>query len=348
MNAGIKTCNSFPDNNLDNFHKREKIATMAYDNSNSNRIWPLHSICSFSEKIQSEFDIVLKPELRISLEGLERYDSIFKPLSCIPFIQSKINKTEKSSQTINRRTFEFFINNQNNMREYENILSEQYILKPATFPEFMYGGSSPESKAEEEPVGCPVTRSSSSSSSGQNIGSGNEGSDSEKEKARKWLSKRPRDSLASEESKKVKLEVSAPPRKRKNKINRAQELFEDSFVRQTPIPTILSQPTFSINEVYPLDSFQNDLMEIEDDSAHSFMKEHFANMYTRDNFYRHFKLLNEKRNLVLSQHSYPTGRSLQIFSFANSLTASSEISLTLAPKRIWKPLPDSQPILGSN
>jgi hypothetical protein len=234
------------------------------------------------------------------------------------------------------------------MREYENILSEQYILKPATFPEFMYGGLSPESKAEEEPVGCLVTRSSSSSSSGQNLGSGNEGSDSEKDKVKKWLSKRPRDSLAAEESKKVKLEVSAPPRKRKNKINRAQELFEDSFVRQTPIPIILSQPTFSINEVYPLDSFQNDLIEIEDDSAHSFMKKNFANMYTRDNFYRHFKLLNEKRTSVLSQHSYPTGRSLQIFSFANSLTASPEIRLTLAPKRIWKPLPDGEPILGSN
>jgi hypothetical protein len=270
---------------------------------------------------------------------------VFQPLSCLLPLGDKNNLN--SSPSINTRTFDFYINNQNNMREYENILSEQYILSPVTFQEVIYGQDSPLRKINEDQGNNGLSLSISSAISTQNITSGNEGSDSDKEKDKNWLKKRKRDSERFACSEIVKPEVSAAPKKRKNKINRAQELFEDSFVKQTPLPQIIPQPTFNINDVYPLETFNSDLDGIKLDVAHNFMKEQFPNMYTRDNFYRHIKLLNEKRSAVLTQHAYPTGKTLQAFSILNTLQSSPEVSLTLAPRKVWHPAPDTEPILGS-
>lgn len=272
---------------------------------------------------------------------------VFQPLSCISPLGN--NKNSNSSSSINTRTLDFYINNQNNMTEYQNILREQYIITPETFKEVIYEQDSPLRNEEDDQGRHGLSLGSNSANSTQNITSGNEGSDSDKDKEKHemWLKKRRRDSVSLLCVDIVNSEVSALPKKRKNKINRAQELFEDSFVRQTPFPQIIPQPAFNINDVYPVESFNSDLDSIKHQVAHNFMKEQFPNMYTRDNFFRHIKLVNEKRSSVLTKHSYPTGKSLQSFSIMNSFQSSPEVSLTLSPRKVWQPSSETEPILGS-
>jgi hypothetical protein len=91
------------------------------------------------------------------------------------------------------------------------------------------------------------------------------------------------------------------PYGKKNKLQKANDLFNDSFLYEATITGQISIPDFAMmeqptqKENYSEEEFINDLKNIENVYEHEFMKKNFPMMYTQSNYYKNVKVVNDKR-----------------------------------------------------